>query len=66
MKICTAKAISPANWELYPADLSATYADGIDEERGTGKKEKKLTLEASLLLLPARLHYWEPCTPGFR
>jgi hypothetical protein len=63
MKICTAKAISAANCELYLADLSVTYAKRIRKRRGAGKKEKKLTLEASLLLLLPNLHSLTPCTP---
>jgi hypothetical protein len=46
-KICTAKAISPSNWEVYPADLSVTYADRAGGRPGPGKKEQKITPEAS-------------------
>ena len=58
VKICTAKAISSPIWEVYPADLSVTYADRAYNRRGPGKKEQKITPEASLLLpgIPTPLH----------
>jgi hypothetical protein len=46
-KICTAKAISTSNREVYPADLSVTYADRADCQPGPGKKEQKITPQAS-------------------
>jgi hypothetical protein len=46
-KICTAKAISTSNREVYPADLSVTYADRADGQPGRGKKEQKITPQAS-------------------
>lgn len=46
-KICTAKAISTSNREVYPADLSVTYAEGADDPPGQGKKEQKITPQAS-------------------
>jgi len=46
-KICTAKAISTSNREVYPADLSVIYADRSDDQPGVGKKEQKITPEAS-------------------
>jgi hypothetical protein len=36
-KICTAKAISMANQEVYPADLSVTYAGCAEDRSGPGK-----------------------------
>jgi hypothetical protein len=45
--MCTAKAISPSNREVYPADLSVTYADRADCQPGPGKKEQKITPQAS-------------------
>jgi hypothetical protein len=54
-KICTAKAISTSNREVYPADLSVTYAGRTDDRLGPGKKEQKITPHASFYFRPVSL-----------